>query len=189
MAVERAYGGGTSDGQPERGRGRSEPAADTAIERAELAELRSRTEYYEVLRATVSGPDQADGTRRAERSGWDAIDVADRPDLDALRVTPERQVHILDGDSAGGGHRHGTGKPGKTEFPANWDDGKVIDALLDVARRPDQAPGHQEWNGRWVARGTRDDVEIVVVIAPDARIWSGWPLPGGAGVVKNPEGT
>jgi hypothetical protein len=97
--------------------------------------------------------------------------------------------HILDGDTTGGGHRHGTGKPGKTEFPASWDNGKVTDVLVDVARRPDQTPGHQEWNGRWVTRGTRDDVEVVVVVAPDGRIWGGWPLPGGAGVIKNPEGS
>ena len=116
------------------------------------------------------------------------MDAEDRPALDTLRVTPERLTHVLDGDPAGGGHRHGTGKPGKTEFPASWDDEKIADVLVDVARRPDQTPGHQGWNGRWVARGTRDDVEVVVVVAPDGRIWSGWPLPGGAGVVKNPEG-
>jgi hypothetical protein len=126
---------------------------------------------------------------QTERSGWDAVDAEDRPALDELHITPERSVHILDGDSTGGGHRHGTGKPGKTEFPANWHDDKIIDTLLDVARRPGQAPGHQEWNDRWVARGTRDDVEIAVVITRDGCIWGGWPLPGGPGVVKNPEGT
>ena len=114
---------------------------------------------------------------------------ADRPDVDALRVTPERATHILDGDKTGGGHRNGTGKPGKTEFPASWDDRKVIDTILDVACRPDSTPGHQERNDRWIVRGTRDDVEIVAVIERDGRIWTAWPLPGGAGVIKNPEGT
>src|ERR1035441_11007706 len=50
-------------------------------------------------------------------------------------------------------------------------------------------PGHQKWNDRWVARGTRDDVEIVVVITGEGRIWTGWPNPGGSGVIKNPEET
>ena len=117
------------------------------------------------------------------------MDAGDRPADDRIRVSPERAAHILDGDSTrnGGGHRHGTGRPGKTEFPASWDDQKVLDTVLDVARRPDRPPVRQEWNGRWVARGTREDVEIAVVMASDGRIWTGWPLPGGAGVVKNPE--
>ncbi len=149
-------------------------------------------EHYEALRAVDGkaargGENSAD--TRAGHSGWDEIDAENGPDIDALRVTPERATHILDGDATGGGHRHGTGKPGKTEFPASWDDGKIISTLLDVARRPDSAPGHQERNDRWVTRGTRDDVGIVVVVEREGRIWSAWPLPGGAGVVKNPEGT
>jgi len=167
------------------------------------AELRTRTEYYEALRAADDGSGQADARTDhqadtgsdhqadagTERSGWDSVDAEDRPALDALCVTPERETHILDGDSTGGGHRHGTGKPGKTEFPASWSDEKIIDTLVDVARRPGRAPGHQEWNDRWVARGTRDDVEMVAVITRDGCIWSGWPLPGGPGVVKNPAGS
>jgi hypothetical protein len=191
MAQDGPYDG-NSDDRPERHLRVGGPEAGAAGSRAELAEPRTRTEYYEALRtadgeAARTDEDQAD--KGAGRSGWDAIDAEDRPDIDALRVTPERATHILDGDATGGGHRHGTGKPGKTEFPASWDDGKVIDTVLDVARRPDLTPGHQEWNDRWVARGTRDDVGIVAVIQRDGRIWSAWPLPGGAGVVKNPEGT
>jgi hypothetical protein len=125
---------------------------------------------------------------RTDHSGWDSVDTSNRPALDTLRVSPERRVHILDGDAdGGGGHRHGIGNPGKTEFPASWNDEKIINALLDVARRPDHSPGHQEWNDRWVARGTRDDVEVVAVVARDGRIWTGWPTPGGPGVVKNPK--
>ena len=125
---------------------------------------------------------------RTDHSGWDSVDASNRPALDALRVSPERHVHILDGDAdGGGGHRHGVGNPGKTEFPASWNDEKIINALLDVARQPDHSPGHQEWNDRWVARGTRDDVEVVAVVARDGGIWTGWPTPGGPGVVKNPK--
>jgi hypothetical protein len=44
-----------------------------------------------------------------------------RPPLDALRVTPERSAHILDGEPGdGGGHRHGVGSPG-TALPEAMD--------------------------------------------------------------------
>lgn len=191
MAQDGPYDDGNRDDRPERHLRVGRPDADAAGSPTEPAEPRTRTEYYEALRAAngegARATGQADG--QAGRSGWDAIDAENRPDIDTFCIPPERATHILDGDATGGGHRHGTGKPGKTEFPANWDDGKVIDTVLDVARRPDSAPGHQEWNDRWVARGTRDDVEIVAVIQRDGRIWTAWPLPGGAGVVKNPEGT
>jgi hypothetical protein len=164
MALDGTNGDGSSDERPERHLRVGGPDAEAAGSRTELAEPRTRTEYYEALRAAdgeAARGDEDQADERAGRSGWDAIDAEDRPDIDALRVTPERATHILDGDATGGGHRHGTGKP----------------------------PGRQEWNDRWVARGTRDDVGIVAVIQRDGRIWSAWPLPGGAGVVKNPEGT
>jgi hypothetical protein len=193
---------------PERHRrpgGSAGDAPATRAERAEAAEPRSRAECYEALRAADGQP--ADGRDHGEaqpdtgppdtgppgtgedRSGWDTVEPGKRPPLDSLHVTNERATHILDGDVTGGGHRHGTGRPGKTEFPASWDDEKITDSLLDVARRPDQQPGHQKWKDHWVAGGTRDEVEIVVVITGDGRIWSGWPKPGGPGVVKNPKET
>jgi hypothetical protein len=203
MAFDRYDDGvdGPGEAKPEqrfRGGGQD---ADAAVGGTQLAEPRTRQEVYEALRAADGRPVQASDNQRApaeartdapaeartDRSGWDTVASEKRPPLDAMRITPERTVHILEGDSTGGGHRHGTGKPGKTEFPAGWNDEKITDALLDVARRPDQQPGHQKWNDRWVARGTRDDVEVVVVIAGDGRIWSGWPNPGGSGVIKNPE--
>jgi hypothetical protein len=156
--------------------------------------MRTRAECYEALRSADGKPVSAsDGQRagsdtRRDRGGWDAVDAENRPPLDALRVTPERTGHILDGDgNNSGGHRHGVGNPGKTEFPASWDDKKIMDNILDVAHRPDQPPIHQNWNDRWLARGRRDGVEIAVVITSDGLIWSGWPLPGGPGVTKNPQ--
>ena len=184
------------------------PGSDVPAARSEPAEPRTHEEYYEALRATddssasdgspASDDSPADDSpasdhhaadSRTDHSAWDSVDTSNRPALDALCVSPERRVHILDGDAdgGGGGHRHGVGNPGKTEFPASWNDEKIINALLDVARQPDHSPGHQEWNDRWVARGTRDDVEVVAVVARDGRIWTGWPTPGGPGVVKNPK--
>ena len=79
-------------------------------------EARSRTEYYEALRVADGKPADgkpADGSSAAsDRSGWDSVDAGERPPPEAIRVSPERAAHILDGDRTGGGHRHGAGKPG-----------------------------------------------------------------------------
>ena len=161
------------DSKPEKGRGQSGP--DVSRPAIPPAEVRTRAEYYEELRAADMQMDASDGR-------------SDRPALDSLHVTPERAKHILDGDRWGGGHRHGTGRPGKTEFPADWDDEKIIGHVLGVARAPDDPPVFQA-NHRWRVHGHRDEVGINVVIQPDGRIWSAWPDPGGPGVVKNPRET
>jgi hypothetical protein len=164
---------------------------DSHAPQKEPPETRSRAECYDALRAADNRSDQSGDYQpeandaREGKSGWDAIDAEKRPELDSLRVTPDRETHILDGDAYGGGHRHGTGRPGKTEFPANWSDEKIVNSLLDVASRPDQPPEHQIRKDRWLAQGTREDVEIVAVVAGDGRLWSGWPK-GGPGVVRNP---
>jgi hypothetical protein len=123
-----------------------------------LAETRCRSEYYEALRAADGYPaateDEPESTRSSEArsSGWEKPGVADHPDRpppESFRIPPERAAHILDGDATGGGHRHGTGRPGKTEFPASWDDKKIMDSVLSVSRSPDSAEFQR--NGRWRA--------------------------------------
>ena len=61
-------------------------------------------------------------------------------------LTPERRRHILDGDpdGRGGGHRPGTGRRGKTEFPAHWTDDEIISRVMQTARAPQKV----EWNSR-----------------------------------------
>src|SRR5215470_6899940 len=86
-------------------------------------------------RAPRAAADQRDTPSAC--SGWDALDTPGRPPLDALRLTADRAAHILDGDATGGGHRHGTGRPGKTEFPAGWDDATITGNIAAVARDPD----------------------------------------------------
>src|ERR1700742_5072165 len=149
------------------------PGDDVPARRPEPPESRSREEYYEALRVASAGKAADDGgdAGDAERLGWDSVDAEDRPKAEDIRVTPERTTHILDGEpDGGGGHRHGVGKPGKTEFPASWDDKKIMDTVVDVVRRPDSPPVLQNRNNRWVVRGTRDDVEVVVVVARDGQI-------------------
>jgi Bacterial EndoU nuclease len=114
---------------------------------------------------------------------------ADRPPPpppDAMHVPPERAAHILDGDTGGGGHRHGTGLPGKTEFPADWNDEKIIGHVTDVARSIDDGSDFQS-NGRWREHGERDGVGITVIAKSDGTIWAAWPDASSPGVVKNPK--
>jgi hypothetical protein len=173
-----------ADGRPvqasDNQRAPAEARTDASTEERTDAPAEERTDAPE--QAPADAPAQA----RTDRSGWDTVDSEKRPPLDAIRVTPERMVHILDGDSTGGGHRHGTGKPGKTEFPAGWNDEKITNALLDVARKPDNPPVRQDRNDTWLCSGTRANVEVSVVVARDGEIVTGWPEEGGPGVVRNP---
>jgi hypothetical protein len=156
------------------------------------AETRDRAAYYEALRTadqSRSHPPQAErGADIGQSSAWDDVPTADHnggPAPDSLRLPPERAAHILDGDRWDGGHRHGTGRPEKTEFPADWDDERIIGQIVDVARFPDARPVLQA-NHRWRVRGDRDGVAITVVVQPDGRIWAAWPEQGSPGVIRNP---
>jgi hypothetical protein len=165
------------------------PGSDVPARRPEPAESRSREEYYEALRVASDGGTADDGRAAADadRSGWDSVDAEARPKAEDINVTPERTTHILDGEpGGGGGHRHGTGKPGKTEFPASWNDERVIANVLDVARRPDKPPTSQDWNDTWLCTGTRDAVNVWAVVERSGDILTGWPEEGGPGVVRNP---
>ena len=87
-----------------------------------------------------------------------------------------RRTHILDGDTTGGGHRAGTGRPGKTEFPSAWSDDKIIEAIECVADDPVSARTVKP-NGRTVFEGRYDGQDIrVVVEADDASIVTGFPI-------------
>jgi hypothetical protein len=192
MALDGPNGDGTSDERPERIPRHGESGDNgSAVPRAP-AELRTRAEYYEAHLAANDSPGYPDDNGgaadgRADPSAWDAIDAGNRPSLDSIRVTPERTTHILDGDeTGGGGHRHGVGKPGKTEFPASWDDAKIISTAVNVARGPDRPPVRQDWNDTWLCTGTRDGVDVSVVVMRSGEILTSWPEEGGPGVVRNP---
>lgn len=193
-------------GRPEQqGRPRPYSAADLRARLAQLPESHPSSPRYpggskrvaslrepELSRAdqpeVSHGADRLGG--RTTRSGWDSAGVTDhldKPGSDAVHLADDRRQHILNGDAWGGGHRHGTGKEGKTEFPADWDDEQVSGVILDVARYPDQPPVYQEWNSRWIVVGTRNNVEVSVVVQSDGRIWTAWPEEGSPGVLRNPK--
>jgi len=96
-------------------------------------------------------------------------------------TTAARRRHILDGDVTGGGHRAGTGIPGKSEFPASWSDDAIIHEISDIATDPAAIrtglPG-----GRTLVDGTRNGVDIRVVLGPDGSIVTGFPT----NVPRNP---
>jgi len=190
MAQDGPYDGENRDARPERRLPAGRLDADAAGSQAELAEPRTRTEYYEALRTTAGETARADDDVQdaaTGRSGWDAVAVDDCPPRDGFRVSAERTTHILDGEpEGGGGHRCGTGKPGKTEFPASWDDGKIMRHVLNVAQHPDSPPVDQHWNNRWLCSGTREGVEVSVVVLRSGEAWTAWPEEGGPGVVRNP---
>jgi len=120
--------------------------------------------------------DRADHDRADDSAGYcsaDDIQVSDR------------LTHILDGDETGGGHRPGADRPGKTEFPVDWSDDRILDAVVSVARDPDEPPQRQNWNDRWQVTGDRDGVKIFAVVEADGRVWTAWPDEGSPGVVKN----
>lgn len=96
-----------------------------------------------------------------------------------------RRHHILDGEvrangTFGGGHRGGTGFPGKSEFPRGWSDDKVMHHISDVATDPLSVtrPGR---GGDVFVRGKREGIEIEVLIRR-GEIWTGYPV----NVPKNP---
>lgn len=102
-----------------------------------------------------------------------------------IRDLTERRIeHILVGDGPrSGGHRPGTGKPGKTEFPADWTDDEIIHRVMRTATRPSAAEiGNR---GNFLCTRHFDGVEVIAVVAPDGQVLSGYPRPGGRGVVDN----
>jgi hypothetical protein len=201
MTADRPSGAEAGDRAPDHQLDRPSRYSAGQAERSGPAEVRGREEYYEAQRVAADRPtDEADTSRtaadaagasrtaadnQARPSGWETADAARRPVPEAFRLSPERTTHILDGDVTGGGHRHGTGSPGRTEFPAHWSDDRILAAISAVARHPESV--RLQWNERWRARGQSGDVWITAIIRPDGAIWTAWPEEGSPGVVRNPE--
>jgi len=89
--------------RPERVPGRDVPAVRSdSVVRSGLAEWRSREECYQALRVADGRPPEDAGSRE-DRSGWDSVDVVDRPAMEDIRMSSERTTHILDGDETAAG--------------------------------------------------------------------------------------
>jgi len=84
-------------------------------------------------------------------------------------LADDRRKHILDGDRRNkGGHEPGRGTPGNSEFPADWSDEKVVETIKDVANDPASTRRPAE-GGRTFVNGTRDGVDIELIIGRDGK--------------------
>jgi hypothetical protein len=84
------------------------------------------------------------------------------------------QKHILEGNGVdSGGHRAGTGTPGKSEFPKEWSDQKILETISDVATDPASSREAGKW-GTTISTGVRDGIEIKT-FDNGSRINSGFP--------------
>ncbi|MFN7141472.1 MAG: RHS repeat-associated core domain-containing protein [Limisphaerales bacterium] len=81
-------------------------------------------------------------------------------------LTGHRKDHILNR------HRAGTGKPGKTEFPAGWSDDRILHQVSDVASDPNAIRGVGKYDSPY-AIGVRDGIEIRVDFYPNNHKYAG----------------
>jgi hypothetical protein len=79
-------------------------------------------------------------------------------------LTPQRRIHILDGDATGGGHGVGRGIPGKSEFLLP--DNAVIDDVVSIATDPPLTWVMQP-NGNIRIEGYRFPHNITVILEGD----------------------
>lgn len=133
-------------------------------------------------------PTKMDGSAQTSlpKSQGKEAPPADQTRLGRALISEERAKHILEGDATGGGHRFGTGKPQKTEFPEDWSDDKILDSIADIATdpkaRPDPTNSTKLYNKngdpiRASYYGVRDGVEIKVIYEPaTGRVISGYPV-------------
>lgn len=137
------------------------------------------------------------GTPTERPNQWTLVEGSPPP-VQTIHLSPGRRIHIMDGDGdgTGGGHFPGSRVPFKHEFPERWlpddeDPGQpeldatIVGHILDIARNPDSPP-YQRGDRFWVVNGTRDGVDITVIIRPDGTIWTAYPT-GGPGVTQNDE--
>jgi hypothetical protein len=99
-------------------------------------------------------------------------------------------AHILDGEKdnpKSGGHRYGTGRPRKTEFPQGWSDQKIIDSVQAVVDKPEwQRSGGDRHEVAAPVDGVMISVSFIVG-ADGRKLRTAFPM-GGIGVVRNQAG-
>jgi RHS repeat-associated protein len=99
-------------------------------------------------------------------------------------LDPKARKHILDGDGPkSGGHRYGTGKSGKSEFPQHWNDEKIEQKISDIATDPNVKWSKPDARGYISGSATHEGVDIKVVVdTTKGRIVTGFPT----NLPKNP---
>lgn len=118
-----------------------------------------------------------------DTTGPNIVTMENPHSIDSVSIPEDRARHILDGEGRSGGHRYGTGTPGKTEFPASWSDDDILEAIRQVAGTGTvDRPAHR--GGDLVVVGEVNGVTIEVVVQPNGEVRTGYPL-SGPGVGRN----
>ncbi len=96
----------------------------------------------------------------------------------AIRVSPQRRVHILAGDATGGGHGPRSTVPGKSKFPAHLADDEIIAGIEAIANRAaSYVHGVIPTQGRHRATGDIRGVRTVVIVEPAGEgVITAWPV-------------
>jgi len=100
---------------------------------------------------------------------------------DFVDLTEAKRQHILDGDEGGpgGGHRFGTGKSGKSEFPESWSDDRIIHEISDIATDHKQQWSKPDRRGYITTSKSVEGVDIKVVFdTKNSKIVTGYPTNG-----------
>ena len=97
-------------------------------------------------------------------------------------LTQQSITHILYGDERGGGHKFGSSKPCKNEFPKSWSDENIIESIQNIAAN-DNLYWREEDNGYFVTETMQGNIRIRVVLNDDkTRIITAYPT----NVKRNP---
>ena len=100
-------------------------------------------------------------------------------------VSAARRMHILEGDSYGGGHGPGRRKAGKSEFPATLSDDQIIEGVEAIANDASRYSGGSipRVGLRAIAEGLILSVRTRVIVTPRVdEVITAYPL----GVPRNP---
>ncbi len=90
-------------------------------------------------------------------------------------LPPSVEKHIIYGNSTGGGHLYGVGRPCKSEFPKDWTVEKIIQTVKSQAVN-DNLSWRQEDNGYQVSEKQHGKVRVRVVLNENkSRIITAYP--------------
>ncbi|MCF6344886.1 MAG: type VI secretion system tip protein VgrG [Thiomicrorhabdus sp.] len=124
-----------------------------------LGDLSPRKIFTNIVKNVFGNKDKSDSNNAVDNNkGNEKDDIIDKK-IKSVDLIAHRKDHILNR------HRAGTGKSGKTEFPANWNDEKILQNISDIAKDPNSIKGVGKWNSPYVT-GVRDGIEIRVDFYP-----------------------
>lgn len=139
---------------------------------------------WEIYGRTVNDPEDfvVSNSNAGETVGQstEEPDAVGLPEDNSL-LDPIGEKHALEGEirsdgSFSGGHRPGTGFPGKSEFPAGWSDQEIKEAISDIATDPSTSWSKPDSRGFVSGTGNRGGIDILVVVdTHKGRIVTGYP--------------